>query len=477
MREKKYHIALIIALFCFQQLKAQPPIIEKSPVADTIAPPNTSFIIGNIIITGNRKTKDKVILRELPFRIGEQYELKELVEKFEIARRQLVNISLFNRVIVAARNFDGNKVDITVEVKERWYLFPVPIFEPVDRNLNQWLVEQKGSLSRVNYGGKLFYSNATGWNDKLRAGFIAGYTKQFSFNYMRPYIDKKLKWGVNVGLSIGKNKEVTYNTINDKQVFVKDENNFLRRYVNTNLELSYRKAIKTRHRFGISYTIEDLKDTVIKLNPSYFKFNQNKLQYAGLYYIMTYYDLDYMPYPTKGLAAEIQVTKNGFNKNLDMWGLSVKSSRYWQLSSKTYFNLNLYGAIKLPFKQPYYNKRFLGYGDAYLQGYEYYVADGVAGGFVKTSLARQFLKFDVRLPSKKGGESYRIPFRIFAKTYGNAGYVHDPEPGKNRLSNKMLYSGGFGIDVVTFYDITLKLEYSFNQLGQNGLFLHSNSIF
>jgi hypothetical protein len=37
----------------------------------------------------------------------------------------------------------------------------------------------------------------------------------------------------------------------------------------------------------------------------------------------------------------------------------------------------------------------------------------------------------------------------------------------------MLYSGGLGIDILTLYDFTLKLEWSFNQIGQNGLYLHN----
>jgi hypothetical protein len=41
----------------------------------------------------------------------------------------------------------------------------------------------------------------------------------------------------------------------------------------------------------------------------------------------------------------------------------------------------------------------------------------------------------------------------------------------------MLYSGGLGIDIITFYDVVIKLEWSFNQLGQNGLFLHRKTIF
>ena len=115
---------------------------------------------------------------------------------------------------------------------------------------------------------------------------------------------------------------------------------------------------------------------------------------------------------------------------------------------------------------------------SFMQGYEYYVIDGVAGGYLKTTLTRELLNFRIRVPAtKKGKTPAKIPVRIFGKTYGNTGYVHNPQPGENILSNKMLYSGGFGIDILTFYDVTFKFEYSFNQLGQNGLFLHRKSIF
>ncbi|MEI9807196.1 MAG: hypothetical protein WDO16_04530 [Bacteroidota bacterium] len=135
-----------------------------------------------------------------------------------------MNTSLFLTVVVALKSFDGYNIDVLVQVKERWYIFPVPYFKPVDRNLNQWIVEQKASLSRVNYGAKLLYYNATGRNDKLRVSAIMGYTKELSFGYGRQYIDKKMKWGMNFNFSMGKNKELNYNTINNKQSFIKDEN-------------------------------------------------------------------------------------------------------------------------------------------------------------------------------------------------------------------------------------------------------------
>ncbi|TAL49603.1 MAG: hypothetical protein EPN92_02715, partial [Chitinophagaceae bacterium] len=127
---------------------------------------SASFEVRKIYITGNKKTKDEIILREIPFKEGEHYLLQELVKKFEDSQRQLMNTSLFHDVTVTLKSFEGYNVDIQVTVQERWYLFPLPYFKYIDRNLNQWLVENHARLNRVNYGIKVLYNNATGHNDK-----------------------------------------------------------------------------------------------------------------------------------------------------------------------------------------------------------------------------------------------------------------------------------------------------------------------
>src|SRR5258706_8293229 len=271
------------AIFCraggqeIQNDPSQYPSTEnKSEIREdgqTTAP----FIIRNIVITGNKKTDISIILREIPFKQGDHFQLQQLVSKFEDARRQLMNTALFHEVTVALKSFEGYNVDILVDVKERWYIFPLPYFKIVDRNLNQWLVQNKASFNRVNYGVKLIYNNVTGYNDKLNIWLMSGYTRQVSMNYDRLYFDKRMKWGGRIGISVGKNREVNYNTINNKEVFLKDTNNFIRSFFKTNLELTYRRAIKTRHRFGIAYTEERVEDTIVKLNPPYFTTGRNRI--------------------------------------------------------------------------------------------------------------------------------------------------------------------------------------------------------
>jgi hypothetical protein len=112
-----------------------------------------------------------------------------------------------------------------------------------------------------------------------------------------------------------------------------------------------------------------------------------------------------------------------------------------------------------------------------MQGYEYFVIDGVAGGYLKASLTRKLFNFNIKVPGTKKIAPVKIPINIYGRTYGNTGYTYNPNPGNNYLSNKMLFSGGFGIDITTIYDFTLKLDWSFNQLGQNGIFIHKKVIF
>jgi opacity protein-like surface antigen len=66
-----------------------------------------------------------------------------------------------------------------------------------------------------------------------------------------------------------------------------------------------------------------------------------------------------------------------------------------------------------------------------------------------------------------------IPTRVYVKMYNDMGYVYSRNPGNSFLNNKWLNGYGAGVDIVISYYLKLRLEYSFNHLGQNDLFLHS----
>ena len=128
--------------------------------------------------------------------------------------------------------------------------------------------------------------------------------------------------------------------------------------------------------------------------------------------------------------------------------------------------------LKLPFEQPYINQKAIGYANANLRGLEYYVIDGVAFGIFKSTLKKKLFSFSIPMPFTSSLIP-SLPFSIFAKTYVDAGYCYNKKKYDTNLNNRLLYTGGFGIDILTLYDISLKIEYSFNQLGQHGLFFET----
>jgi hypothetical protein len=194
---------------------------------------------------------------------------------------------------------------------------------------------------------------------------------------------------------------------------------------------------------------------------------------------MSYYDVDFIPYPTKGFFGELSLRRQGLGiaSPVNLWELTAKASQTWPINSKYFFNLRGVGTIKLPFSQPYTGKQFIGYDGRFLQGYEYYVIDGVAGGYAKASISRPVFSAHVHIPSQRMKSLSNIPIKMYAKTFVNAGYVYNTKAGENQLTNSFLYSGGIGVDIVTYNDFVIKIEWSFNRLGENRVYLHQRNDF
>ena len=474
----KYVVGLLYVLVSHVVI-AQPGLPDSTlislsgtslPDSQYSSPP---FTIGEITIEGNRRTKPFIILRELPFKSGDSVRLPDIVNAFEIARRQLMNTTLFNEVVVALKSFRGYYLDVTITVKERWYIFPIPYLKPVDRNISEWAKQGYG-MDRLNYGFKFTYYNFTGRNDKLRMWLITGYTRQIEFQYDQPYADASLKHGYKIGFSYATNREVNYYTQNNQQQFV-DSLSGIQRW-NGSLEYTYRPGLRTFHGFRLGFTHQEVDSNVIKLNPQYFGGGRRSITYPEIEYTVKHVNVDYIPFPLTGWMGEMSLLRRGINSNMDLWQFSGKLTKGWQVAPKLYFAWQGYGVLRAPFSQPYINQRLFGYGDLYLRGLEKYVVDGVAAIMFRQTLRRQLFQFSIPTFLKSSSHD-RIPFKIYARTFGDLGYSHNPNILENSLTNRMLYTGGLGVDVVTFYDFILRFDYSFNQLGQKGLFLHVKNDF
>jgi hypothetical protein len=179
----KYLLLFLIIIFPFAQ-SATPKqlslIKSEIPIDSIIKAENktiseSSFIIDSIILTGNKKTKDFLIFRELTFKVGDTLNHNQLQENYQKSRNNLIKLSLFNFVdftdsLVGA----GQYAHLLIQISfiERWYLWPFPIFEISDRNLNVWLKEK--NFNRISYGIYLIKHNNRGRGDYLLLSLIGG---------------------------------------------------------------------------------------------------------------------------------------------------------------------------------------------------------------------------------------------------------------------------------------------------------------
>lgn len=471
----KIYLGVAICLFGGIMSRAQPlaPDSTQNTVSSRTPGSASAFIVGEIAISGNKKTKNHIIERELPFKEGDSVYLPDLVKQFEIARQQLMNTRLFIEAIVSLKSVKGYFVDVNIEVKERWYLFPIPYVKPVDRNLSEWAKQGYGS-DRLNYGFKFTHYNLSGRNDKLRLWLVTGYTKQIEFQYDQPYADHTMKHGYKVGFTYASNKEINYATVENQQQFTDTLSGF-KRWAGS-VEYNYRPALRTFHNIRVGFSRLEVDKGILTLNPHYLSGGRTTVDLPEIAYTIRHFQLDYIPYPLSGWSGEISLLKRGIHTDTEMWQLLARYNRAIDLGKKWSFNWQSNGMLRLPFKQPFYNSQLFGYNDFFLRGLENYVVDGVAGLISRQTIRRELFRFNI--PTFISSKSHdRIPFRVYAKAYADAGYAHNKVFRDNSLVNRMLYTAGGGIDIVTFYDLVFRFDYSFNQLGQNGLFLHFKNEF
>jgi outer membrane protein assembly factor BamA len=437
---------------------------------------SAKLAVRKIILKGNKKTRNYLILREIQFKPGDSIIIGTINDAFQMARQQVYNTTLFHEVNVDLAMVSAYEMDVIVTVKERWYVFPLLEFKVIDRSFNEWLVTHNGDLSRVNYGLKFEHKNFSGRRDPLRLFLITGYNQNVAFSYSQPYSDKALTQGFGIGGGFLQNRETAIKTSYDNKIQFYKSDDFVRKNLYLNLSLRLQKGILYRHILNLAFSRLTVSDSVISsaYNPHYFNTNANTAALVDFSYTYQYANVNNVAYPLKGKTGYFALTKRGLGLTggTNLFAIDGAYNKFWAHKKNWFTALQFRASVKLPFEQPYINQNAIGYGDANLRGLEFYVIDGVAFGIVKSTLKKKLFSFTIPL-SKNSRLLPTLPFSIFAKTYADAGYSFNKKKFDSFLNNRLLYTAGFGIDILTVYDIRLRIEYSFNQLSRNQFFFES----
>lgn len=457
---------------CFGSLGAQ--IVSEIPFDTT-----GRKTVVDILFDGNDLTKDHIIAREMTFSRGDTLYWSNLKAGMEQSKNNIMNLRLFNFVEIEPITIDTNEVIVLVSVQERWYIYPVPIFEIAQTNFNTWWETKE--LRWLNYGVSVSHNNFRGLNQDLSFTLRFGYTKRFSASYTIPNLNRKQTLGLHLSARYYENGEITYNTTDNERQFFRIRGEKARKYYLYKVGLSYRENIHLRHYFEFSFFDAYVHDSIPKLQPDYFVGGKARSRFLRASYLIAYDTRDYRRYPLQGLYLFGFLNQDGLGlvnkEGMNLFTTTAGFRQYHKLGERFYAAYSLEGKVNWN-EPPYYLVEGLGYS-ADVRGYEYYVIDGTRYGVFASNFKYEILKpTAIDLPL--------IPTEKFSKTfvalYGNlffdAGYVYGPRfEENNSLVNEYLYSGGIGLDLVTYYDRVLRLEGTVNALGEAGFYIHFKQAF
>lgn len=429
------------------------------------------LFISSILISGNKKTNNKYILRELPFITTDSILLINVESKLQLAKQQLINTGLFLNVDIET-SINAYNLDVEIIVKERNYFFPSLLFELADDDFDIWWNEQMRDPERINYGAAISWRNLTGYNDHIVASFSTGFRKEFFVSYSHPAIDRRQRLGLSVSYSQQSNREIAYSIMNNQYSILK-EDEFISIKRNLKFSFSYRKTLFAKHSFGISINRLQVADTILNLNPVYLPSTSEKAGYIEASYKFNFLHVDNRVYPLKGTSLNFQIAKAGLFKsdNIKMASANIDLHYYTSIVEQKFFsssNVEAYlsGGAQLPFAK----QAELGKQTNQIRGYQYYNLLGTGILLFKQEIKCRAISKTVTinfLPDK----FKNVNFQLYPKIFTDAGVIQNKMPGTNFLLNKWLVSFGTGIDLVSYYDSVLSAEFVAGPYLKPGFFL------
>lgn len=473
-------LVFISSLFQVQDQSVPLPAtqVQQVPVRDTLE--LRTLRVNRIIILGNKITRNRIILRELSLAPGDTISSARLDDQLVRDRAKIYNLRLFNTVIVRWLEYDPltNSIDIIVEVTERWYTFPAPIFELSDRNFTDWWRNYNHDWRRVNYGLRLYQTNFRGANEKVRLTAQFGYKRKFLLTYSIPNIGKSQKHGLIFDMGYDEPWNLAYKTEDHVPVFIEAKSPQKREF-NGSITYNYRRSFYEIHSFQVEYTRSRITDTIPMLNENYYKNGGQSQQLASIAYSFNSEHRDVIAYPMKGYNFGFFVAKTGLGFGMDINLVEANATFAKHVDLGKGFNFANFSSlyVSTPQNQPYAIYSALGYRRQFIRGYEAYLIEGPQFILNKTTFKKKIFSHAWKIDDIPLEQFNYIPIALYLKAYFDWGYVnnytrYDELNINTRLTNQLLMGAGMGLDLVTLYDNVFRFEYTITKDGKHGFFFN-----
>jgi len=318
-----------------------------------------NLMVGSIIITGNKVTKDEIILREMSLKPGTKFTL----QKYQDDLLNIYNLALFTKVEIIPVPTGEKELSLNVDVQERWYILPLP----------SGGIEE-GEWKKIWGGLNIRWDNFRGRNERVNFGFRIFYNPSVSFNYYVPWIGEKPHLFMSIGGSWQKTRNRSLNAIGRQSgsstITYNEDNydNFL-----TKAELTVGRYFGKR--FSLFTSIKYNHLLVSQYAPGRTVSPNGLDRFLNLGLGFSYDSRDIYEYATKGIFNRTAYERYGFiDKEINFGRFSFENQSFIPINlTKSYyltFASKLYTSLAIGAVIPFYNHEYLGYSEDYIRGWK-----------------------------------------------------------------------------------------------------------
>ena len=434
--------------------------------------------VSDIVIAGNKTTQEKIILRELGIQKGDSVAIHRLPYLIRVSKENLENLSLFNYVQIDYTPVNGcaDTIAVSIHVEERWYVWPLLSIRLEDRNTSSiWVKDFDMTRTSLEFGTQIY--NMFGQNHTITSGIQFGFQQTVDFHYKNITLDRVHKHFLSTGITLQRSRRMDVMTIDDAPLkVVSSDRRFLQQGVHGYVNYTYRHDVRRTHNLLFSYQYKKMADTVLIVNPDYWGDSHRERVDFCLQYFFRTDQRDYITFPLKGYFLKTGGTFYATHDfSVRYVQLLINTQYYWQLGKRWFVAERFTAGVSAKNTKAYILDRALGYGENVLRGYEYrHVIDGQNFATFNSTLRYNIIPktvFTIEWLSALS-KFNKIHFALYAHSFLDMGIAHHRYPGPtNHLSNQFLYSGGLGLDFVTYYNVVFTLSYTLNRQRERGFYV------
>jgi hypothetical protein len=437
-----------------------------------------SVFIKSVSFVGNDRTKNNIIWREIkapPTNLLSFAQFKKYNTQNE---KQIESIGVFNDVFSVIDTIADDTIKITYHIKKAGRFFATPIVEVADRNLNVWYRDFGADFGRLNLGLMGTIMDINGLNRTLWVSAKTGFVNQLAFSYTHRNFQPSLKHAFKINAKLENSQEFHHAiSSNNKQLFYRNDTTNIYKHFSIQATYIYRPKFFNIYSASLAWFSHSIMPSLLAQNTMLLGLNNTKLQYLDAALNWQYRNVDNVYYPLFGQNISI---KNDYKINtksmqLEQAFIYANAYYYWSLPKKVFIDANIKSRLLLKQSNAFLLQRAFGFDGNYVRGYEYYVTNGDNYLILKNEWKKEvFNKYFLKKYSKY---TKPIPIAIYPKIYADAGYITNNRVwNESTIANRWSYSIGAGADIRFGNFSVARLEYTLNDLGDYGLYLHLYSL-